>query len=952
MPKPSGRGRKAHQAPAASKVAPKAQSPSPPPPVQRPKRGPAKSEHKQASLLNVPPRVKTGRDSNRFGSLAPVDEEEEEDDDGASVVSLAQTDDDLGGPSVEEVDAAVMQGILPEDYRSQWCKDFFDKQQCPRGKECPFAHTVQQLRIDAAIQRGTVREDFKQAFCADEHGKGYCGYGIRCQHAHSAKELRILQLMDQDLLDDEYHTAFCKDFLNTGECRAGIACSAAHSREDLRAEAAVLHNQKPYTYCFALCESFYRTGHCRKGALCDDAHGIQEVRLCSAVHYNELPISYKTQRCDRAKCSAPWKCHFYHSEKDRCRPITRKSVYCPIFQELGGCAVKDCYWAHGVEDLDIRAFAFHFPLANPPRHQGEWDRVGKKPLAVKTGKGKGPAAGASARGTPPRHRGSPTAGHKPPLHHKATGVEQPLAVQLHKMPAQPDTGAGRRHRPNRKGGAKNPNHYKLCREFMEKGHCNGGDCAFAHGKDMLDTRLQEKEGNLAGAADRQQALNLNTARLSEASLFQLKKHKLELCERELKNIGLMAHEARDAARLMGGDLENASAWHFESEGRMRPRQNAEVNVSGEAVSVLHAAWEKGWSLKKLEEQIKLKGGDSTQLFPEQIKAEEDASDDDASPKSQASWQSDSSNAPHTPWQEAAVMQREALGKGIKIGDDGFPELGDLNFGDENQEHLRYEGLQAAYREQQQRKAEQQQQQEQASSSAARTPFADARPLHDDRHQDGMRSAHSLGGMGVGPSTNGFGAGHSHAAPAQPQGTFAAMAPQGSVLPPPPFQALRNPSLNPPPAVNVYGQPLHAEPAQSTSSHAVKGSHPSSGSFPTDFFRQASSANGIPSHQPARPAQQPLSPQQSVPAAGNWQKEMWDQGVNKHAADYSWIQQQSAARSSQQQRPQELEQMPAISAQHAAPRQVVNAAPTSAPTKPSSIVPKEFDVEDFVKDAFC
>ena len=71
-------------------------------------------------------------------------------------------------------------------------------------------------------------------------------------------------------------------------------------------------------------------------------------------------------------------------------------------------------------------------------------------------------------------------------------------------------------------------------------------------------------GNLAGAADRQQALNLNTARLSEASLFQLKKHKLELCERELKNIGLMAHEARDAARLMGGDLENASAWHFES----------------------------------------------------------------------------------------------------------------------------------------------------------------------------------------------------------------------------------------------------------------------------------------------------------------------------------------------------------------------------------------------------
>lgn len=49
---------------------------------------------------------------------------------------------------------------------------------------------------------------------------------------------------------------------------------------------------------------------------------------------------------------------------------------------------------------------------------------------------------------------------------------------------------------------------------------------------------------------------------------------------------------------------------------MRPKQNAEVDVSGEAVSVLHAAWEKGWSLKMLEQEIRAKGGDPTQLFPE------------------------------------------------------------------------------------------------------------------------------------------------------------------------------------------------------------------------------------------------------------------------------------------------------------------------------------------------
>lgn len=64
------------------------------------------------------------------------------------------------------------QGVLPEDYRSQWCKDFFDNKGCPRGIHCPFAHNLQQLRIDAAIKTGTVREDFKQNFCADEHQKG------------------------------------------------------------------------------------------------------------------------------------------------------------------------------------------------------------------------------------------------------------------------------------------------------------------------------------------------------------------------------------------------------------------------------------------------------------------------------------------------------------------------------------------------------------------------------------------------------------------------------------------------------------------------------------------------------------------------------------------------------------------------------------------------------------
>ena len=225
-----------------------------------------------------------------------------------------------------------------------------------------------------------------------------------------------------------------------------------------------------------------------------------------------------------------------------------------------------------------------------------------------------------------------------------------------------------------------------------------------------------------------------------------------------------------------------------------------------------------------------------------------------------------------------------------------------------------------------------------------------------------RTSQSLAAMGVGPSTNGFGPGPSHAAP-QSQGTFAAMAPQGSVLPPPPYQATRNTPHNPP-TVNAYGQHIPAEPARAPSGSLVNGGHPAAANFPGDSFRQAGNANGITSQQAARPAQQTFSLQPSVPPAGNWQKEMWEQDANRHAADYKWIQHQqqqsqkqvgaasSGYRVPPQQRQQEYEQMPAITAQHAAPRQVAAIAPTPAPTKPSSFAPKEFDLDDFVNDAFC
>jgi hypothetical protein len=62
-----------------------------------------------------------------------------------------------------------------------------------------------------------------------------------------------------------------------------------------------------------------------------------------------------------------------------------------LLQELGGCAMGDkCHWAHGPEDLDVRAFKFDFPLAAGEHKQGDWEQIeGRKPSSVRTGKQKG-----------------------------------------------------------------------------------------------------------------------------------------------------------------------------------------------------------------------------------------------------------------------------------------------------------------------------------------------------------------------------------------------------------------------------------------------------------------------------------------------------------------------------------------------------------------------------------
>lgn len=68
-----------------------------------------------------------------------------------------------------------MQGYLPTNFRTDWCKDFF-KGKCSRGKLCSRAHSLEQLQVDAAIEAGKLDQRFKMQFCGDANS----GTGTLC----------------------------------------------------------------------------------------------------------------------------------------------------------------------------------------------------------------------------------------------------------------------------------------------------------------------------------------------------------------------------------------------------------------------------------------------------------------------------------------------------------------------------------------------------------------------------------------------------------------------------------------------------------------------------------------------------------------------------------------------------------------------------------------------------
>jgi hypothetical protein len=87
---------------------------------------------------------------------------------------------------------------------------------CKKGKDCPFAHSLDELRDKPNLYKTKLCDAFLQ---------GQCNKGEDCNFAHGEEELRSTP--------DLFKTAIC-NLWTQGKCTAGETCRFAHGYDDLR----------------------------------------------------------------------------------------------------------------------------------------------------------------------------------------------------------------------------------------------------------------------------------------------------------------------------------------------------------------------------------------------------------------------------------------------------------------------------------------------------------------------------------------------------------------------------------------------------------------------------------------------------------------------------------------------------------------------------------------------
>ncbi|VDL71276.1 unnamed protein product [Nippostrongylus brasiliensis] len=91
----------------------------------------------------------------------------------------------------DEREALLRQKRKEDAYKTALCESYRRTQTCSYGKDCRFAHGVDELRLPAQ-PRGRSHPKYKTVLCDKFSNTGYCKYGARCQFIHKITNPAIL----------------------------------------------------------------------------------------------------------------------------------------------------------------------------------------------------------------------------------------------------------------------------------------------------------------------------------------------------------------------------------------------------------------------------------------------------------------------------------------------------------------------------------------------------------------------------------------------------------------------------------------------------------------------------------------------------------------------------------------------------------------------------------------
>ncbi|KIH50996.1 hypothetical protein ANCDUO_18921 [Ancylostoma duodenale] len=91
----------------------------------------------------------------------------------------------------DEREELLRQKRKEDAYKTALCESWRRTQTCSYGKECRFAHGVDELRLPSQ-PRGRNHPKYKTVLCDKFSSTGYCKYGARCQFIHKITNPAIL----------------------------------------------------------------------------------------------------------------------------------------------------------------------------------------------------------------------------------------------------------------------------------------------------------------------------------------------------------------------------------------------------------------------------------------------------------------------------------------------------------------------------------------------------------------------------------------------------------------------------------------------------------------------------------------------------------------------------------------------------------------------------------------